>query len=279
MWWSCRVGSNNTHPPRVFHVKHPRGGNREAFHVKHQRGGPGTALHANHRAADLIIERSGLMGVEVPVDTAMALAALLVAMAAEPQNLSSVTDLDQAVSVHVVDSLSGLLVPEIATARGIVDIGSGGGFPGLVLAVALPEIPVTLVESERRKADWLVRASARFPNVRVVADRSETLARAERGAFPVATARALGPLPVVLESAAPLVEHGGAVVAWRGRRESDAVATADRAGAMVGLARLSDIDVTPIPGVSRHFSVWHKVGVTPETYPRRPGMAAKRPLA
>ncbi|MGB1526952.1 MAG: 16S rRNA (guanine(527)-N(7))-methyltransferase RsmG, partial [Miltoncostaeaceae bacterium] len=100
---------------------------------------------------------------------------------------------------------------------------SGGGFPGLALAAVLPDVPVTLVESERRKAAWLVRASAGFPNVRVVADRSETLARAERDAHHVVTARALGPLPVVLELAAPLLAWRGRLVAWRGRRDAGAV--------------------------------------------------------
>ena len=200
-------------------------------------------------------------------------------MAREPQNLSSVRDIDQAVWVHAVDSLSGLLVPPIRDATAIVDIGSGGGFPGLALAAALPEVPVTLVESEGRKADWLRRASAGFPNVRVVADRSETLARDERESFPVACARAVGSLPVVMELAAPLVVQGGHLVAWRGRRDADDATIAQAAAAELGLSPTPDIDVTPIPGVSRYFSVWEKASPTPDRYPRRPGMAAKRPIS
>ena len=92
-------------------------------------------------------------------------------------------------------------------------------------------------------------------------------------------ARALGSLPVVMELAAPLIAPDGTLVAWRGRRDADDAAAAARAGAELGLERAPDIDVTPIPGVSRHFSVWSKVGPTPDRYPRRPGMAAKRPLA
>jgi len=229
--------------------------------------------------ADLIVERAAASDIPIDPAVAAAIAGVLDAMLAEPQNLSSVRDIDQAVWVHAVDSLSGLRVPAVREATSIVDIGSGNGFPGLALAAALPAVPVTLVESEKSKADWLRRASAAFPNVRVVADRSETLARDEREAFSVACARAVGSLPVVMELAAPLLAPGGHLVAWRGRREADDEALALLAGGELGLTPTPDIAVTPIPGVSRYFSVWQKAGSTPDRYPRRPGMAAKRPLA
>ncbi len=231
------------------------------------------------RVADRIVERSAGCGVDVDPRAAQAIAEVLEAMLREPQNLSAVRDLDQAVWVHAVDSLSALRVPAVASAAGIADIGSGGGFPGIALAAALPDVPVTLVESERRKADWLRRASAPFPNVRVVADRSEALAQVERDAFPVVCARAVGSLPVVLELSAPLVAPDGHVVAWRGKREADDHATACAAADVLGLSPTPDINVTPIPSVSRYFSVWRKTGPTPARYPRRPGMAAKRPIA
>lgn len=218
------------------------------------------------------------MGVDVPAPAADALVGILGDMLAEPQNLSAVRDMDAAISLHVVDSLSGLQLDEIRDAPGLLDIGSGGGFPGLALAAVLPDVPVALVESERRKAAWLVRASAGFPNVRVVADRSETLARAERDAHPVVTARALGPLPVVLELAAPLLARRGRLVAWRGRRDADDQVAAAAAAGELGMSFAGDPDAAPIPGMSRYFSIWEKTADTPVRYPRRPGMAAKRPL-
>jgi 16S rRNA (guanine527-N7)-methyltransferase len=230
------------------------------------------------QTAERITEQCASMGVRVPPDAAMAIAEVLREMLEEPQNLSSVRDIDTAVSVHAVDSLSGLVVPEVRNARSLVDLGSGGGFPGLALAAALPDTVVTLVESERAKAEWLARAARRFPNVRVVADRSETVARDEREAYPLVTARALGSLPVVMELAAPLLEHGGSLVAWRGRHDATQAEAARVAGRALGLAHTRDTDVTPIPDVSRHFSVWTKTAPTPDRYPRRPGMAAKRPL-
>lgn len=225
------------------------------------------------------MERAREMGVQVPPVVADQLADVVRAMLDEPQNLSSVRDMDAAVWVHVVDSLSGLLVPQVAQARGVVDLGTGGGFPGLALAAMRPDVPVTLVESEGRKADWLRRASGPFPNVRVVADRSETLALAEREHHPLVTARAVGPLPVVMELAAPLLRDDGWLVAWRGRRDTDEARAAEVAASELGLQGTPDIDVTPIPSVSRHFSLWCKVAATPARYPRRPGMAAKRPIA
>ena len=219
------------------------------------------------------------MGVAVSDDQAQAMVEIVVRMVAEPQNLSSPEELANAVDVHLADSLSGLLLPEIRDASAIVDLGSGGGFPGLVLAIMLPETQVTMVESEQRKADWLSRASTGMRNVRVVADRSESLARAERDTYPVATARALGALPVVMEFAAPLLTSGGVLVAWRGRRDSVSEAGAAAAGDALGLVHRGDVDAAPIPGVSRYFSLWTKAVPTPDRYPRRPGMAAKRPIA
>lgn len=231
------------------------------------------------KQAEALRARAESMGVAVTPEQIDALLGIVTRMAAEPQNLSSADALANAVDVHLADSLSGLLLPEVRAAGAIVDLGSGGGFPGLVLAVMLPDTPVTMVESEQRKADWLTRASTGMRNVRVVADRSESLARAERDTYPVATARALGALPVVMELAAPLLSPGGVLVAWRGRRDSVSEAGAEAAGDMLGLVHRGDVDAAPIPGVSRYFSLWTKGRPTPDRFPRRPGMAAKRPLA
>ncbi len=167
----------------------------------------------------------------------------------------------------------------MASAAACVDIGSGAGFPGLALAIARPDMAVTLVESERRKADWLRRASAAIPNVRVVSDRSEHLAAVERESYPLATMRALGPLPVALELAAPLVALGGAVVAWRGDDvDPELEAAGLRAADELGLRAQPPVAATPFPGARRRLQVFTKVAATPARFPRRPGRAAKRPL-
>ena len=234
-------------------------------------------FHVKQRAA--LLSRADAMGVAVTDVQADAMLEIIAAMAREPQNLSSPEALANAVDVHLADSLSGLVLPEVSGATDIVDIGSGGGFPGLVLAIMLPDTSITMVESEQRKAQWLARASTGMRNVRVVADRSESLARAERGTASLVTARALGPLPVVMELAAPLLRQDGVLVAWRGRRDTVSGVGASAAGDVLGLVHRQDVDAAPIPGVSRYFSLWTKAGETPDRYPRRPGMAAKRPIA
>jgi 16S rRNA (guanine527-N7)-methyltransferase len=229
--------------------------------------------------APRLVERAAAMGIALTPDVAGALVALLDRIALEPQNLTSIEILEEGIDRHLADSLAGLSVGELAGAGACVDLGSGGGFPGLAVAAARPRMAVTLVESERRKADWLVRASGAFPNVRVVADRSEHLAAREREAFPLALARALGPAPVALELTAPLVAVGGAVLLWRGDGADPCdEADAARAAEILGLDPGPPTPSRPFPGARRRLQAFAKVGATPERYPRRAGRAAARPL-
>jgi 16S rRNA (guanine527-N7)-methyltransferase len=226
-----------------------------------------------------LLGRAAAMGVPLAPDAAARLVALLDRIALEPQNLTAIEGVEEGVDRHLADSIAGLRLPEVASAAACVDIGSGAGFPGLALAIARPGMAVTLVESERRKADWLRRASAEIPNVRVVADRSEHLAQSARETFPLATMRALGPLPVALELAAPLVAVGGCVVAWRGDEE-DPAAEADAAWAAreLGLVPRAPVPSGAFPGARRRLHVFDKAAPAPRRYPRRAGRAAKRPL-
>ncbi len=216
--------------------------------------------------------------IALPTGIAGWLVALLDRIALEPQNLTTIGDPIEAVERHLLDSLCALVLPEIATAARIVDIGSGAGFPGLALAAARPEVQVTLVESERRKADWLRRASEDRSNVRVVADRSESFARQERETYDVVTARAVAPLVSTLELAAPLVALSGAVVVWRGPDEAEEAAAAAAATAL-GLGDARVTLTSPFAGASRRLLTFPKVSPTPDRYPRRPGRATKRPIA
>jgi 16S rRNA (guanine527-N7)-methyltransferase len=229
-------------------------------------------------ALDLLRRRTSALGIGLTVEAERRLIDLLESIAAQPQNLTAVRDVIAGVDRHLADSLAGAALPAIAAAASLIDVGSGAGFPGLPLAAARPEMRVTLLESEGRKAEWLRGASGGFPNVRVVADRSETLAAREPGAHDVAVARALAPLPAALELAAPLVRVGGAVVIWRGLRDPDAEVAADLAAPQLGLAPAEPVPVEPFPGAIRHLHVFKKVDATPARFPRRPGRAVKRPL-
>ena len=146
----------------------------------------------------------------------------LALLAAAPASMSSVTEPGRAWDVHVRDSLSGLEVDELRGARRIADLGSGPGFPGVAIAVALPAANVDLIESVGRKCRFLAAAldGAGIANAAVVCRRSEEWAAAEgREAYDVVTARAVGGLATVAELASPLLRPGGALVAWKGRRE------------------------------------------------------------
>lgn len=208
-----------------------------------------------------------------------ALVALLDQMSVQPQNLTSVYAIDEGVRVHLADSLVAVVAKEISGAHTLCDIGSGAGFPGLALARLLPDCRVTLIESEGRKAQWLERASVLSPNVQVVNDRSEHVARQRREEWDVVTARAVAPLPALLELAAPLCRVGGHLVAWRGRLSADEDSRAGRAGAQVGFRLVESRPVKPFEGAQRRLDVWRKDDLCPNKFPRRPGMAVKRPLA
>lgn len=237
-------------------------------------------FHVKHRPVDLLERRCAELGVALPAGVPERLIALLEAIAREPQNLTTITDVAAGVDRHLADSVAVAALPGVLDERArIVDVGSGAGFPGLALAAILADTTVTLIESERRKAEWLARAAEAFPNVRVVNVRAEDVARQEPGNWQIATARALAPLPVALELCAPLVGADGRVVVWRGRRDEDEEERGEQAAALLGLSPAQIHQVTPFPGAERHIAVYTRVAPNPDRFPRRSGMAAHRPLA
>lgn len=208
---------------------------------------------------------------------------LLGGLAAEPHPPTTVQRPEQALDVHIADSLSALEVESLTRASAVCDVGSGAGFPGLALAVALPAAHLDLVEATARKAEVIERlaAAAGVGNARVVAERIEVWAAgAGRGAYDAVTARAVAPLAVVLEYAAPLLHEGGVLVAWKGGRDADEEASGRRAAERLAMAARAVLAVRPFPAAEhRHLHVFEKRGPTPAGVPRRPGMARKRPLA
>lgn len=187
-----------------------------------------------------------------------------------------------ALARHVADSLSGLEVDELRAADTVCDVGSGAGFPGLALAVALPDARVDLLEAGGRKCAVIERlaAAAGAANARPLPVRAEEWASAEgAAAYEAVTARAVARLAVLLEYAAPLLREGGVLVAWKGTRDAEEEAAGVRAAAALGLEARGVRAVTPFAGArDRHLHVYAKVSPTPPGYPRRPGMARKRPL-
>ena len=208
-------------------------------------------------------------------------------LASDPASLSSIRDPADGWRVHVADSLSGLEL--ITAARGaeprIADVGSGAGFPGIVLATALPGARVDLIESVRRKCEFMRRALALagIENAHVVCKRSEDWAKTPppdggREGYDVVTARAVGRLSTLAELASPLLRTGGALVAWKGRRNAGEEAELARAGEQLGMGRF---EITPAPtqvgAANRNLYVIRKLATTPAGVPRRAGIAKKRP--
>jgi 16S rRNA (guanine527-N7)-methyltransferase len=235
--------------------------------------------------AELSVSRETLAALaarhSLPPDAAEGLARLLSALAAEPHPPTTIREPERALDAHVADSLSGLEVPELRDAASVADVGSGAGFPGLVLAVALPGARVDLIESARRKAAVIERlaAAAGVANARAVAARAEEWALEAREAYDAVTARAVAPPAVLVEYASPLLRPGGVLVAWTGARSEDEEEAGARAAALAGLAPERVLAVTPFPGARHHnLHVYSKTGPTPDRLPRRPGAARKRPL-
>lgn len=208
------------------------------------------------------------------------LEALLELLESDERAPTAVRRQEQALEVHLADSLAGLEVEPLQGAGRIADLGSGSGFPGLALAVALPDAKIDLIESQRRKCEFLARACARaqIANARPVCVRAEEW-REGAGRQDAVVARALAPQPVVLEYAAPLLEHGGVLVDWRGRRDAVQEVEAACAAAQLGMSLLEIRRTEPYEGArDHHLHVFEKVAETPARFPRRAGIARKRPL-
>lgn len=224
-----------------------------------------------------------MVGHFTPEERALeATARLLEALAAEPDPPTTVRSPRQALDRHVADSLEGLAVEPLARARSIIDIGSGAGFPGLVLAAALPHSRVDLLESSGRKCEVIERLAQRalLNNARVIQVRAEEWgASAGREAYDAASARAVAAQAVVLEYAAPLLRVGGTLVSWKGARDEREERDAAAAASLLGFRLCEVRSVAPFTGVrERKLHVYTKTVATPGRFPRRPGVASKRPL-
>ncbi|MCW2988736.1 MAG: methyltransferase GidB [Solirubrobacterales bacterium] len=209
-----------------------------------------------------------------------ALGRVLELLAEERASVSSVVD-QRAWRVHVADSLTGLEVPELARAGRIADVGAGAGFPGLALAVALPDAQVDLIESVTRKCAFMQRAidEAEIANANVLDTRSENWASADgREAYEVVTARAVGRLSTLAELASPLLKPNGVLIAWKGKRDEEEEAQLNQASESLAMRPEQILNVGDHAGSQhRHLHIVRKSAPTPPDLPRRPGIAKKRP--
>jgi 16S rRNA (guanine527-N7)-methyltransferase len=227
-------------------------------------------------------ERLAALAAEYGLDrtVVVALRRLLAHQAADEHASTTVRDAAAAIDRHVADSLSALALSSVRGARRMADLGSGAGWPGLALAAALPAAEVALVESASRRCRYLARAveAAGLTNAEVVHARAEDWPEGV-GRHDLVTARALAALPVLCEYAAPLLADGGELVAYKGAVDDDEARAGARAAAELGLEPAGVLAVAPYPAArAATLHRFRKIAPTPVRFPRRPGMALKRPL-
>jgi 16S rRNA (guanine527-N7)-methyltransferase len=205
----------------------------------------------------------------------------LLRLLAQPRAPTAVHDPDRGVDIHIADSLVGLEVPEVQNADVIADLGAGAGLPGLVLAAVLPKARVILIEAAARKCEFLRSAATAMglDNAEVVWARAEEWTDGI-GRCDAVAARALAAMPVLCEYAAPLLRQDGVLVAWKGAVSETEAADEAAAAQHLGLRAEPVRSVVPFAGSERRtLRVLRKVSPTPPNYPRRAGIATKRPLS
>lgn len=201
----------------------------------------------------------------------------------EKFNLTAIRDAEGIRTKHFLDSLSTLLELKDPVPETLVDVGTGAGFPGIPLKIALPDLRLTLVESVGKKCDFLRHTISllKLDNVEVVTLRAEDVGQIPqyREHYDWAVARAVSSMPVLAEYLLPLVRVGGGVLAQKGENAHAEVQSAERALQILG-GNLRKLRLVTLPGVAdeRHLVVLDKKAATPSQFPRRAGLPSKKPL-
>lgn len=201
----------------------------------------------------------------------------------EKFNLTAIREVEGIRTKHFLDSLSALLELKDPVPETLVDIGTGAGFPGIPLKIALPELRLTLVESVGKKSEFCRHVAARLQldEVEVLNLRAEDMGQQScyRERFDWAIARAVSSMPVLVEYLLPLVRIGGGVLAQKGEHAHAEMQSAEKAIHLLG-GNLRRIRMVTLPGVAdeRYLVVLEKKAATPGQYPRRAGLPAKKPL-
>ncbi len=200
-------------------------------------------------------------------------------------NIVGTRDLSRLLVDHVLDSLSCLLCEPVFRARKLVDVGSGGGLPGVPLKIVCPDLGVTLVEATGKKTRFLERIVEELSlhNTQIVNERAEALGHepTHRSKYDVATARALAPLSILCEYCLPLLRKGGCMVAMKASPDKKEIEEGRKAAEVLGaeITGFTEVEFMPeLPSKRRCLVVVSKVTETPQEYPRRTGVPKKSPL-
>ena len=202
-------------------------------------------------------------------------------LAATPVQTTTVKG-EEVVARHYAESLEAYRLAGAPGAGLVVDVGSGGGFPGLVIATAAPGTQVHLVEARKKRAELLAELAERLglSNVTVSGERAEEAGRGPlRDGADLAIARAVAPLPVLLEYLAPLTAPGGTIAAVKGSRGESELTEAEAAIEALNCEHTATEAMRAEVGGRMRVLLFRKTGPTPPRYPRRPGIPRKRPIA
>ena len=198
-------------------------------------------------------------------------------------NLTAITSKEEIETKHFLDSLSCVLARQFHPSGAVVDIGTGAGFPGLPLKIVFPQIQLTLLESIGKKVSFCrhVVKKLKLKEITVEQSRAESQGRKTefRASYDSAIARAVATTPVVVEYALPLIKVGGCAILQKGETGPAEAQLAENAIHLLG-GRMEQVVKVELPGVqeTRYLLVVRKVAATPDRYPRRPGIPAKRPI-
>ena len=203
----------------------------------------------------------------------------------EEANVIGTRDVQEILLDHVLDSLSCFLFEPIGLAERLADVGAGGGLPVVPIKIVTPRTEVTLVESVAKKARFIRRAidELSLQDTTVLNARVEEVSRTEehRGAYDIATARAVARLSVVAEYCVPLLKAGGHVVSMKGRLRDEELSEGEKAAEILGAKVSTLLPVPRLPETGekeRCLVILEKVEDTPAKYPRKVGVPAKNPL-
>lgn len=235
-----------------------------------------------------IIDVFAKQGIILPQDQLDKLAAYgeMVLEANATMNLTAITEKDQVAEKHFLDAwqllpvLEGLGISDL-TGKKLIDIGSGAGFPAIPLAIFLPDVEVTLLESMEKRCHFLrgVAENLSLKNVRIICNRAEAWGRGEgRGAYDMVTARAVARLSILCEYALPLLQIGGLFCAYKGAKAGEELGEAENAITTLGGLNKGQYPYQLLEPGERCITVIEKISATPEKYPRRVGVPEKKPL-
>jgi len=198
-------------------------------------------------------------------------------------NLTSITDPVEIEIKHFIDSLTCLMAVDTVKINNLIDIGTGAGFPGIPIKILYPQIHLTLIEANQKKAGFCSHLIAQLQLTidNLLIGRAEQIAheREYRGKFDIAVARAVASLPTLMEYLLPYVKQNGIALAMKGKDIQKELTSAETAINLLG-GRLESVTKyrLPIFNQERNLVIVRKFKPTPEQYPRRPGIPAKKPL-